>query len=250
MKVTERFSDCAGDYDLYRPGYPASLGHWLASRGMGAKTVVADVGAGTGIFSQFLLALGCEVFLIEPNAAMIERARHRLRRHPRATLLVARAEAIPLGTATVDWVTAAQAFHWFDAAAAKEAFTRSLRPGGQVLLVWNDRCAETDDFMGEYESLLREFGADYAQTTCRMRVCEAPLSRFFAGRFERARFDNSQELDEAGLLGRLFSSSYMPRPADPRRLEAHAHALDLFARRQRSGRVTLRYDTIAYVGHF
>ena len=61
MNTTERFSGRAGVYQASRPGYPAALSEHLASLGMrGAR--VADIGAGTGIFSRLLLELGCTVF--------------------------------------------------------------------------------------------------------------------------------------------------------------------------------------------
>ena len=247
MDATERFSDRVDDYDRYRPRYPAALAAWLADRGMGPGQVVADVGAGTGILAELLLGLGCEVRLIDPNAPMLERARLHLAGEPRATFLPGRAEATGLADDSADWVTAGQAFHWFDQPAARPEFGRILRPGGRVLLVWNDH-KQGPGIMADYSALIDVWGRDYRQTSFRTRPLEQEIAGFFAGPIERATFDNEQVLDRAGLIGRYFSSSYMPAPADPTHAGARAAALALFDRHQEGGTVIMRYDTRAFLG--
>ena len=63
MDTTERFSDRVGDYVKYRPSYPESLVAALESRhGWDpARTVLADVGSGTGISSRLILTRGYAV---------------------------------------------------------------------------------------------------------------------------------------------------------------------------------------------
>jgi SAM-dependent methyltransferase len=247
MDVTERFSDRADDYDRYRPRYPAALAEWLAARGMGPTTAVADIGAGTGILAELLLGLGCSVELVDPNGPMLDRARARLDGHERARFHSARAEATGLERASADWVTVGQAFHWFDQAPTRREFARILRPGGRVLLVWNDQRREPG-FMADYEALVSVWARDYKVTSFRLRPIEEELFGFFGSQPERAVFDNHQVLDEAGLVGRYFSSSYMPGRADPGHEGARRAAVELFRRHQRDGLVTMRYDTRAFVG--
>lgn len=247
MDVTERFSDRADDYDRYRPRYPAALAEWLAARGMAPRTAVADIGAGTGILAELLLGLGCAVELVDPNGPMLDRARARLDGHERARFHGGRAEATGLANASVDWVTVGQAFHWFDPALTRPEFARILRPGGRVLLVWNDQRREPG-FMADYESLVSVWARDYKATSFRLRPIEEELVSFFGSQPERAVFDNHQVLDEAGLVGRYFSSSYMPGRADPSYEGARRAAVELFRRHQRDGLVTMRYDTRAFIG--
>ena len=62
----------------------------------------------------------------------------------------------------------------------------------------------------------------------------------------RTVFQNRQELDEEGVLGRTFSASWAPR--EPAAAEAFAAALRrFFADQQKEGRVVLRYATTVYL---
>src|SRR4051812_29902068 len=133
MNPTERFSDRARDYVRFRPSYPSEAIDEVL-RGLPAGIVCADVGAGTGISARLVADRGVKVIAVEPNAAM----RGAATPHELVEWRAGTAEATGLGTAAVDLVVCAQAFHWFDPARALEEFHRILRPGGRVALMWND----------------------------------------------------------------------------------------------------------------
>jgi hypothetical protein len=114
--------------------------------------------------------------------------------------------------------------------------------------VWNDRKASGDPFMAEYENLLEAWGENYRKTTWRTRINDDILGNFFEGAYEERTFDNQQILDEDGLIGRFVSSSYMPARGTRRFIKAEVAARELFARWQKDGQVTLRYDTLAFLG--
>lgn len=48
------------------------------------------------------------------------------------------ADAIPASDASIDVVTVAQAFHWFETRSALDELARVLRPGGWLALVWHE----------------------------------------------------------------------------------------------------------------
>ena len=245
---TERFSNRVASYVAARPRYPVAVIDFLAARcDLTPQTVVADVGSGTGIFTQLLLAAGCQVFAVEPNAAMRAAAEEALDGVPNFVSVAATAEATTLSDGAVDLVTAGQAFHWFDPQAARREFSRILRPGGWVALIWNDRHAMGTPFLEDYEGLLQTFGTDYASVNHR-RISADDLQEFFGGPIQRAVFPNAQALDLADLRDRLASSSYVPAPGSPQ----HQPMLDalavMFARHQVGGQVELTYDTTVYIG--
>src|SRR5262249_28331902 len=160
-----------------------------------------DVGSGTGILTEPLLARGHVVYAVEPNAGMRAAAEARLTRYTRFHSIAGRAEATTLANASVHLAVAAQAFHWFDPAAARQEFMRILRPGGWVALAWNTR-RTTSAFLAAYEQLLQRFGTDYAEVN-HERIDRAVLAGFFGKRFETTAFDNRQECDFEALKGRL-----------------------------------------------
>jgi SAM-dependent methyltransferase len=131
-----RFGDAADLYHRARPGYPEDLLDVVAtSAGLGPGTDVVDLAAGTGKLTGQLVARGATVTAVEPSAGMRERLRAAV---PECRVLDGTAEAIPLGDATTDIVTVAQAFHWFRTAEALDELARVLRPGGWMALVWNE----------------------------------------------------------------------------------------------------------------
>ena len=135
-----RFSGRAGYYDAYRPKYPETLLNYMRERlSFSQQSVVADIGSGTGILTELLLKNGNTVLAIEPNDDMRETARARLSHYPTFRSVNGSAESTTLERKSVDFVTAAQSFHWFQQAAAKREFRRILRVNGWVVLIWNTR---------------------------------------------------------------------------------------------------------------
>src|SRR3954468_24449749 len=212
---TGRFSNCVEDYAKYRPGYPAEMFELLKREcGLFRHTYIADVGTGTGILARYFLEEGNIVLGIEPNAEMRAYADRDLAQFKKFTSVDATAEATTLPNTSVDMVTAAQAAHWFDFAKARAEFVRILKPGGWVVLIWNESDVESTPFLREYEKLLLEFGTDYANV--RHERTTDDIARFFApSEFRTAVFANRQLFDFDGLRGRLRSSSYTPAAKSP-----------------------------------
>lgn len=127
------FGSVAADYAALRPGYPADAVVFL----LGSRPRrVLDLGAGTGLLTEVLLAAGHEVVAVDPAAGMLAQLRARL---PQVEARVGDAERIPLPDASVDAVVAGQAAHWFRPDAAAPELRRVLRPGGVAGFVWNTR---------------------------------------------------------------------------------------------------------------
>jgi ubiquinone/menaquinone biosynthesis C-methylase UbiE len=152
------FSSRVADYTASRPDYPAPLFETLGSIcKLSAGAVVADVGAGTGLLTLGLLQRGYQVTAIEPNASMRQAADYFLGKFPSYRSVEGYAESIPLEASSVDLITAAQAFHWFEIERARTECLRILRPEGQVALIWNDRVLD-DPLHVQLDAIFAEFG--------------------------------------------------------------------------------------------
>jgi SAM-dependent methyltransferase len=248
VKTASRFDDRVENYVAYRPKYPAGVIDFLRDElGLTAETVVADIGSGTGFLSELFLLNGNAVVGVEPNDKMRAAAERLLHGYPKFKSVKGTAEETTLDRASFGLVAAAQAFHWFDADAARVEFRRILKPSGWTALVWNMRRLDSTPFLHDYEKLLREFGTDYAQVNCE-QVSEDRIAQFFAGEFGSRRFDNFQSVDFEGLRGRLLSSSYVPLAGHPNYEPMLASLRRLFDSHEQDGRVTIEYDAKVYYG--
>lgn len=247
--ATQRFSSRVDNYVKYRPGYPADVLELLVEEcGLTPASLVADIGAGTGILSELFLKNGNAVYAVEPNREMREAGERLLANYARFTSVDGTAEATTLQPRSMDVITAGQAFHWFDHEAARAEWARILRPGGWVALVWNERRTGGTPFLDGYEQLLRSVGTDYAEVTHR-RVRDEQLAAFFAPAPLRiATFESRQLFDFEGLRGRLLSSSYTPQAGHPDHEPMLAALRTLFDEVQQRGQVSFDYDTRVYYG--
>lgn len=247
--ATQRFSNRVDDYVRYRPTYPVEAVACLRDEfGLRPENVIADVGSGTGIWSELLLRGGNEVIGVEPNAPMRAAAERLLAGEPRFRSIAATAEATTLPNASVDWVMAAQAFHWFGLERTRREFRRILRSPKCVALLWNDRRTDTP-FLAAFEAFLETHGTDYAAVRHKNTTAEGVLEQFFEQRaIERRTFANRQLLDLAGLRGRVLSASYMPGVGHAGHDAMIAALGELFERFATNGAVSVEYDTRLFVG--
>ncbi|KQZ72255.1 methyltransferase [Rhodanobacter sp. Root561] len=249
FQSTTRFSDRVDDYVRYRPDYPVALFDWLQrEQGVDSHWRVADVGAGTGISSKMFLDAGYRVTAVEPNAPMRAAAEQWLRGYDGFDAVDGRADATKLADASVDLVTVAQAFHWFDEAAARREFARILRPQGLVVIWWNSRRLTGTRFLEGYEALLLRFGTDYTSVAERYADDAHMRVWFGAGYRGSASFGHGQRLDFDALCGRLMSSSYAPQAGHPQHEPMLQALRELFDNCAEDGTVSFDYDTRIFAG--
>ena len=244
--ATSRFSDRVENYVRYRPGYPLEALRCLKEKcGLTADHAIADIASGTGIWTRMLLENGNPVFGVEPNAEMRAAGERLLASFPRFTSVTGMAEATALPNASVDFVTAAQAAHWFDRAKSRREFARILKPGGWLVLLWNERLTDSTPFLREYERLLLTYATDYADV--RHENTTELLNEFFdPAPFQERTFAMRQEFDYAGIEGRLLSSSYAPGPENAKYPAMITCLKEIFERHAVAGRATLDYKTRVY----
>ncbi len=243
----QRFSSRVADYLRYRPGYPAAVLHLLRDAcGLRSSHTIAEIGSGTGFLSELFLKNGNRVYGIEPNEAMRRAGEDYLADHDNFLSIDGSAESTTLEPATIDFITAAQAFHWFDPAATRREFARILKPAGWIVVLYNDRQMDTP-FASAYEDLLVRFGKDYQRVRASYPE-ERAMKDFFGGAVSQHSVPNEQVLDWDGLVGRLRSSSYAPQEGDGNYEPMMAALQDLFRANERDAQVRMEYSTHVYFG--
>ncbi|HTI09769.1 MAG TPA: class I SAM-dependent methyltransferase [Puia sp.] len=244
LNPTGRFSDRVGNYVRYRPSYPAELIPFLETElGLKKGQQVADIGSGTGIFTELLLLKGYHVTGVEPNEGMRQAAEQRLGGYDRFYSQNGRAEATGLEDQSVHLITVAQAFHWMEVDATRKEFLRILKPGGHMVLLWNLRLVHTA-FLQAYEEFTRTYGQQYESAN---RINEAEMAAFFQPREMRVQvFPHVKLLDFEALKGLVLSASYMPLEGEARYEEMIGRLEELYAIHKENGLVKMEYETKVY----
>ena len=145
MNNTQRFDGKGELYAKARPKYAMALLDYMKNAmNITRNSVFADIGSGTGIFAEQLLEQGYGVFAVEPNADMRRKAEEKLSAYGSFNSVDGTDSNTNLPDSSVDYITIAQAFHWFDVNAFKKECMRILKPGGKIIIVYNSRDTEAE----------------------------------------------------------------------------------------------------------
>lgn len=241
----DKFTGKAEIYDKYRPSYPSGLFDLLYSRYVTPQSVIADVGSGTGKFSKLLLERGNTVYCVEPNADMMQKAKLLLGGYEGFRPVCTSAERTALPDASVDFITAAQAFHWFD----KQGFARECKriSKGEAVcaLIWNAYDA-TCPTVAELEKLnfscLAKFKGFAGGSSPESGVID------FFSQYETFKFVQDRRFDFDAFVGRCFSSSYSPDKQSDEGKRYLSLLTDFFEKRSDGGILSLPVATVCHVG--
>jgi SAM-dependent methyltransferase len=161
--VTSRLGDFTAQAEAYarsRPGYPADLvERLLKSCGVTRGDAVAEIGAGTGLFTRCLSGRGLRVSALEPNEAM----RSRAEALDGVTFGSGTFEDTGLPPGSQRWAVAAQAFHWADPRRSLPEMRRILVPRGHFTVLWNDRRNERSPVLARTQEAIRRFAPEFEE---------------------------------------------------------------------------------------
>jgi len=194
-------ADC---YERARPHYPTAA---LAMLSVRPGELVADVGAGTGIFSRQLAQSlpDARVIGVEPGADMRRAAEAASREVRNLSFIAGAAEELPFPDDSLALVTAATAAHWFDRPLFYAQAFRCLRADGRLAIVQNVRRWWDSPFLAAYEQLHEESVPGYGRST------------FPAGGGRYAALDVADELRRDALAGEVREHAFcwrMPMTRD------------------------------------
>jgi SAM-dependent methyltransferase len=209
------FNDPA-DYEAARPSYPPDAVAWLVEHlRLGPGRRCCDLAAGTGKLTRLLASSGSGLVAVEPVPGMRATFRRLL---PQVPLVAATSEAMPFATSSIDAITVAQAWHWFDHDRATAEMARVLRPRGRLGLVWNAR-DRTEPWVDEVWSIMDrvEKRAPWRDHENWRDSATRPMPGF--GPLHVGEFRHVQHITPDGVVQRVASVSHVAVLPDDQREE-------------------------------
>jgi SAM-dependent methyltransferase len=249
-RPTERFTSRVENYIRYRPGYPEETIQILEREaGLNPGWTIADIGSGPGNLSRIFLDHAYTVIGVEPNAAMREAGESLLSGYPNFNSVDGSAESTNLPEKSVEFITAGQAFHWFDPPAARREFQRILRKPGWVALIWNKRPEGVAPVLDAWHEMLLKYSPDYQLVRHEDDHTKEGMAILFgdAG-YRKFTLPNEQLLDAEACWGRMISSSYTPLPGEPGHEEIKRRNQEIFEEYAVNGILRFPYETQIFLG--
>ncbi len=244
----EKFTNKGQIYAGARPSYPKELFEYLQYRDIiNQRSSVADIGSGTGIFTAQIASYVDAVYAVEPNEDMRKQANRTFAPYKNIISVNGTAEQTFLPDNSVDCITVAQAFHWFNRAIFRTECLRILKKYGKIVLIWNDRDSASTIIKENYR-INALFCSLFKGASGGMSFDSKNFDDFFKERCEYVQFSNTYQYDLSMFLERNLSSSYAPLKSD-KQYTTYIHALkELFYKQNVNGYIEYPYITRCYIG--
>ncbi len=239
----EKFTGKADVYDRYRPSYPKELIDWLYEKTHAAS--VADIGAGTGKFTACLAEKPWDITAVEPNGDMLEKLRKNL---PHIRIVNAPAENTGLAAGSIDLVTAATAFHWFDKEKFKTECLRIFTAKGRLAVVWNTRTES--DMQKERNEIFQRTVGQYDSVKGNINHDGKFAPEKYFSEYEQVSFLQSMKMNMEQYVGCEMSRSYAPEKGTDVYKVQTDEMQRLFEKYQHGGSVDVEYETECFLGKF
>lgn len=248
MDTTAKFSGRAENYTLGRPAYSQEFVDSLYTQyGFSDKSVIADIGSGTGKFAKHLLDKGSTVIGVEPNDDMRNIAETELGSYEKFQSVKGTSDETGLGAESVDYITTAQAFHWFDAEKFRRECKRIIKHGGKVLLIWNVRDM-TAPLNKEIYGIFDKYCPNFKGFSGGIKQNDERIIQFFNGEYEYISFNNPLYFDKDKFISRSLSGSYSLQRQDADYQEYLDTLINLFDKYSDNNVLEMKNKTVAYIG--
>ncbi|MGG1634215.1 class I SAM-dependent methyltransferase [Paenibacillus sp. NRS-1760] len=250
MGTKDNFTGKATIYSEYRSNYPmAYMNYLIQSNNLSPDHTVADIGSGTGILTKQLLDQDLKVIAIEPNEDMRSTAEKELNHYAKFTSINGAAEHTPLQGQSIDLITVAQAFHWFDKEQFKLECQRILKPDANVALVWNSRDASSE-LVIENAAICQKYCPAFKGFSGGIDKTPDVYEQFFRnGSYEFKVFEYHLEFDLDRFIGRNLSGSYAPKETDEQYEPFIQSLSELYAKYSKNDVLIMPNLTRSYMGN-
>jgi ubiquinone/menaquinone biosynthesis C-methylase UbiE len=246
----ERFSSKTEDYAKYRPDFPVEIIEFLYSKGViDEASIVADIGSGTGRFTRLLLERENAVYGVERNNEMRSKAEELLSQFRSFISIAGSAEETGLEDSSIDLITVAQAFHWFDKEKCLSEFRRIIKDKGKVFIVWDDFLGDHNDFSIEYNKVLSDFRVVETENKGKKLSRAEMIDGFFKeNKYESMSFTHEIYQGFEGIRGGALSASFTPKPREKNYEEFISALQRVFDKYENNGKVCTAFRSVCYLG--
>ena len=225
MDSTIKFDGLANLYEDGRPEYLTILIEKLyTDYGFKSTSIIADIGAGTGKFSKLLLEKGSKVFCVEPNKDMRNELVNKLNKYNKLHAINGTAGNTTLDTSSVDFITSAQAFHWFNVREMESPLNQ------ECFQIYKQYC---QNFVGFNGGIKRD---------------DERIKEFFDMHYKRMEFPNPLFFDQKSFIKRCISGSYSLKKTDQNYFEYIAALENVFDKYSNNGQLVMENKTVVYIG--
>lgn len=246
----DKFNHLADIYEKYRPSYPEEyIKETITKCHLDSESLVADIGAGTGILSRQLLHNNLKVVGVEPNSDM-RKILKKLETNENFRAIDGTAEHTNIENNSVDLIVVAQAFHWFDKEKFKKECKRILKPNGKVWILWN-QLDENKEIVKEQKKIDDKYTNRFQEVNGILSATkkEDKIQGFFKDNIYEAKVvDNPLENDKERFIGSNLSKSYSLKKDDvnyDKYIEAFGKVFDKYSE---NGKVMIPNKTYGYLG--
>ena len=248
MDTTKKFDGRASDYTVSRPRYAPELIDYLYSNfGITNSSIIADIGSGTGKFSKHLLDRCGKIYCVEPNTDMRCVAEQELCGYQDFYSVNGNAENTTLANNSVDYITTAQAFHWFDVNKFKQECLRIIKSGGVIFLIWNVR--DNSDLLNqELFQIYSTYCPNFLGFSGGIEKDDQRIKCFFDDKYNYVSFNNPLLFTRETFIARSLSSSYSLKEGDSEYPKYLSTLNALFDKYENNGIVSIANQSVAYIG--
>ena len=242
----QKYSDRAEKYEKSRPEYPTAILNYLLEYGFGKNSIIADIGSGTGKLSKIFLENGNKVYTVEPNENMRKMADSLFGKYNNYFSMEGTAENTGLLDKSINFITVAQAFHWFDTVKALTEFKRIIKDNGLLILIWNKNNTKTI-FQKEYENIFNSHVSNENEIVHKI-LSENDIINIYSLFHKKIIIENSIDNDFDDAIRGYFSSAYAPKEGTSEYSNIYNKIEILFRKHNINGMVKYNYDTEIYIG--
>ena len=248
MDNTKKFSGLASNYTVGRPAYATEfIDSLYLQYGLSKQSIIADLGAGTGKLSRQLLERGSTIYCIEPNDDMRNTAIKELGMYNGFHAVNGTAADTKMDDNSVDFITTAQAFHWFEPLLFKKECRRILRENGLVFLIWNMRDLSCHVNRESFK-IFSKYCPNFKGFCGGMQQDDERIKKFFDNQYDYIEFDNPVIYDKNKFISRSLSGSYTLKKGDAAYDDFMEALSQLFEQYAENNTLTIAYKTVAYIG--